>query len=482
MHALWVLLLSGVYCFSEEAYYSTLVLSMALSVLAFSLTTVVLARDATRALLAGILMLLSKAFVDYSTSGLENPATYFLLCTLAIVATAHAGGRGGVVRVSLMGSLAVLNRLDLVWLVAPTVLAAVLASKRPVRDAALAVAGSAPLLGWIAFATVYYGTWIPSPAHAKVFGLDSGRGAILRQGLGYLNDSLVRDPLTLSVIAAAIVVAALRRNRVHVALMAGVACYLAYVVWIGGDFMSGRFLAAPFLVAVIVVAQSLPRESPRTAMLALAIAATLGARALPSTLFTGPEYDDQNPDRRLVVDCRGFSFQNTGLISAGRRRWPNLGRVSPPAELPPMLVLDSVGKVGFSGGPGVHIVDHLALCDPLLSRMPPIAHDDRWMAAHLRRHIPTGYLSTLRTGTRRLADPNIAEFHRRIQHRPGDRAFLALGRAAGGVFSAARGPPEQPAGATRGPSHRDVEPRNPRGKPACAGALRRVPGGGLAAL
>ena len=34
---------------------------------------------------------------------------------------------------------------------------------------------------------------------------------------------------------------------------AGLAAYAAYIVWIGGDFMGGRFLTAPFVVATLVL-------------------------------------------------------------------------------------------------------------------------------------------------------------------------------------------------------------------------------------
>ena len=40
------------------------------------------------------------------------------------------------------------------------------------------------------------------------------------------------------------------------ALAAGLALHLVYVVAIGGDFMSGRFLCAPLFVAVLIVGRA----------------------------------------------------------------------------------------------------------------------------------------------------------------------------------------------------------------------------------
>jgi arabinofuranosyltransferase len=415
VHALWVLLLSGVYACTREIYYSSLVLSIVLALASYALVVFRIARGAWLAVIAGTLLLLSKAFVDYSTSGLENPATYLLLCLLVLAASADPSPRRAFL-VSALSSLTVLNRLDLVWIVAPILCGTLLAAERRAQALKAALIGGLPLAAWALFALLYYGTLIPSPAYAKVFGPGLGRLEILGRGTGYLVDSLRRDPLTLCAVAAAAAAAAFRRERVSIALMLGVLLYLSYVVWIGGDFMSGRFLAAPFLASVVVLCRALPAHSPRLSAAALAVILALGVRALPSTLLSGPGYDDQNLEHRLFVDCRGFYFQSTGLLCTGERRWSNPGRVlAAPLGAPPLVVMDSVGKTAFSAGPGVHMVDHLALCDPLLSRLPALDREERWMPAHLRRHIPAGYLATLRTGESRVEDPSLSEYYRRIQ-------------------------------------------------------------------
>ncbi len=66
------------------------------------------------------------------------------------------------------------------------------------------------------------------------------------------------------------------------------------------------------------------------------------------------------------------------------------------------MLMQAVGMPGFRAGASSHIVDSLALCDPLLSRLPAVDLDRKWMAAHLARHVPTGYLETLRTGQNRI--------------------------------------------------------------------------------
>ena len=57
------------------------------------------------------------------------------------------------------------------------------------------------------------------------------------------------------IIAGAVAALSTRKVRI-IAMVAAALLYLAYVVWIGGDFMGGRFLAAPLFCIVVAVAAS----------------------------------------------------------------------------------------------------------------------------------------------------------------------------------------------------------------------------------
>jgi arabinofuranosyltransferase len=76
-HPLWLFLLVPARALTGEAYYSTLALSYVISARAwccFSLAR----RAAALRIRAGGVALLSQAFVDYSSSGLENPLSHLL--------------------------------------------------------------------------------------------------------------------------------------------------------------------------------------------------------------------------------------------------------------------------------------------------------------------------------------------------------------------------------------------------------------------
>jgi hypothetical protein len=63
----------------------------------------------------------------------------------------------------------------------------------------------------------------------------------------------------------------------------------------------------------------------------------------------------------------------------------------------PELMQYAIGSVGYSTGPGIHILDLHGLSDPLLARLP--AQDQTLIIpGHVLRAVPPGYLETLRSG------------------------------------------------------------------------------------
>jgi len=128
-----MLLLSGVYflayrvlglSFPGELYFTAVSLSILLSVLAVLVFSFRICRTSTVALIGVGILALSRAFVDYSTSGLENPLAHLLLAVFFVLyLTGHndpqPGASGRLLRLSLVASLLGTCRLDLLLLVLP---------------------------------------------------------------------------------------------------------------------------------------------------------------------------------------------------------------------------------------------------------------------------------------------------------------------------------------------------------------------------
>ena len=259
---------------------------------------------------------MSKAFVDYSTSGLENPLTHLLLVCFLLVFLKRPLGDRSFLLLALLGGLAALNRMDVILIVLPGLLACWY-QRRSLRTTGLLVLGFAPFLLWELFSLFYYGFLFPNTAYAK---LSTGvpAGLLIQQGLFYLLNSLATDPLTPVVIAAGLVTPLLIGYRRHAPISVGIALYLLYVVWIGADFMAGRFLTAPLLCAVVLLSRSPAARSPRALLVSLGVILLLGMISQNPPLLSAERYgiEPAYTEQHGVGDERACYYPATGLLRA----------------------------------------------------------------------------------------------------------------------------------------------------------------------
>lgn len=417
-HPLWFLLLSGLLTLIHNPFLILWGLSFVCTIGVCVLLEARLARGLWQGAVGILVLLTSKAFVDFSASGLENPLAHILLVVFVLVAirTFDAPRFPTLVALAATGSALYLTRADLMVLVAPVgVVIAWRERLNPRRLAAAFALGALPAIAWTGVSLWYYGFPFPNTAYAK---LGTGWSVWQRTGQGftYLADSLQRDFITLPALGLGILLG-LRSRGVDRAMALGVACYLAYVVWIGGDFMSGRFLTVPLLAAVIVIVRA---PLNRTGLAAAAVGvACLALPTLGSTLLSGPEFHNKSLSDAGIADERGFYFQGSGLVAGGwadlrhgseqnPRQWTETGRGV-------LIVCGRLGSAGMAAGPGVHLIDPCGLADPLLARLPP-REDLEQRVGHLARSLPTGYLDSVRDGGNHVADEDLRAFYELLRH------------------------------------------------------------------
>lgn len=426
-HPLWFFVMSATYGLTGEMYFTSIATSVAVGVVAVALA----ARSAPRlggAMYVVVALSVAKCFTEYTTSGLENPLTHLLVAAFAVVYFRGSPGKRDLVALSLLTSLSAFNRMDTLLLTAPALCHAALTVWRTEaglgRTVGLLLAGTLVFVAWELFSVVYFGTPVPNTAYAK---LGSGVSPLrmAKQGVWYLWNSLRLDPITLVTIACASAVTVARRGspdtlRSQIFLLGGL-LYLAYVVRIGGDFMSGRFLTGPFLVAVLVLAR-LPLDAQRgrwpwAGMCVATVAVSLVSPVGP--LRTDARYGEGKPadarDARMVTDERRFFFQGVALVLAFegepmvRHGWAQAGRAMR-AKGPHVEVDNVIGWHGFYAGPDVYIIDKYALSDPLLARLPA-ARKARWRVGHLERPLPRGYVESIESGRNELEDPALSAMY-----------------------------------------------------------------------
>jgi arabinofuranosyltransferase len=348
----------------------------------------------------------STSFLHFSTSGLENSLAH-LLAALFVFERWQTGRKPTRLGFLLVAGL-FLTRFDYALLAAPVVLWVCLASFR--RALRLAVPALILTFAWLGFATFYYGFPFPNTAYAKLNTAISFSEQ-LGQGITYLVDSACRDPLVLSVIAFTGFLV-LRKNTPATAraLYLGVVLYVAYVVCIGGDFMSGRFLTTAYLVCVLLATQQLAAQFSPWAL--PATAATLVLLALPGLADrrADPMRSECYVPASGIVDERQCYVDDTNLAQNVRnQKWKNhvyLREFAKAAsETPgPIIVYDLVGLVSYANQQHKHIVERFGLTEPLLARIKFVPHSG-WRIGHFFRELPNGYLDTLRTGKNVIEDP-----------------------------------------------------------------------------
>jgi arabinofuranosyltransferase len=418
-HPLWMLVLAAPFGVLRDPQWTTFLVSFLCT--AGTLALLLWRLPMWSAAGAVLVLTASRAFVDYSTSGLENPLSFLLLTGFwllylmddtrathggaAAMAAAPLPSRGRrLFWLALLASLTVLNRQDLLLLVAPALLREAwrVWTRQPrgprVALSTLALA-AVPLGLWHLFSLIYYGFLLPNTAYAKL-GHGLPRAALIAQGFHYLGDSLTFDPVTMVTIVAALVIGAIAVRTLpgFAAIVAGLFLHVAYIVWVGGDFMSGRFLTPAFLTSVVVLASLVPQRWPRRTLIAVAALLLLSLATTGSPLRVTaalPQAGRVIPAPQGIMDERVYYYPYTGLIQKLRgiqvrnQSWAAAGAQAGQAMC--VREFGSIGLFGYFAGPKVHLIDLYGLGDPLMARLPATSG---WRIGHFTRTPPHGYTAT----------------------------------------------------------------------------------------
>ncbi|MBN1594783.1 hypothetical protein JW933_02545, partial [candidate division FCPU426 bacterium] len=314
-HPLWLLILTGLGFFTREYYFTSVLLGIALSLGAFWIMVLKIGKTPAHAFAAAVMLTFSKAYMDYATSGLENSLSYFLLAFFFLLYLEARQTPKYFFWLSLLAALGMLVRMDHALLFLPALIQRFFALARQNRRQAiwLLVLGSSPFIAWELFAVVYYGFPFPNTAYAK---LNTGLAGLVlcRQGFYYLLNSLIYDPVTLLVICLGGLLPFLLDSEPEKKIISlATALYMAYVIKIGGCFMSGRFLAAPFLLAVCLLLTTV-RFTPGAFSILLALALLLSPISPDNPWRSDARYENRTFDTHKIADERGFYFQITGLL------------------------------------------------------------------------------------------------------------------------------------------------------------------------
>lgn len=440
-HPLWFFLISLFTFLTGHILFVLYALSF---VLTFFFALYVLGRfsiSAGNSLICGLLLISSQAYIDFATSGLENPlSNAIVLLLFALISkkesyyhsskTAHINTKLINSAICFLCGISYLSRPDLILIcIIPTIYTLYNAIKNKESIILPIVIGSLPIISWTAFSIIYYGYPFPNTAYAKLGAQISGK-KYLHQGFNYVFDSLYKDPITLTSFFLAVFLAFRKRNTLHIIFAISGIVYCLYVIKVGGDFMSGRFFNTVFAIGVIIIAQT--PLSLRAKQVIFFSCLLLSLFSLKRTVFSGNEYPHFALHRGGIANERGFYYENTGLlvhskmnstylhINADFYNFPSWDHASIQA---PRRVISLCGGLGFTAihaGPSVYELDTCALADPFLSHLAAEYNSHwhffhlHWRIGHLIRALPDGYEESVRNNDNEVADQKLKTFYDKV--------------------------------------------------------------------
>ena len=191
---LWTMLGALVYAFTNEVWITGMMMGICISLLAFGLLFGTANPSKPKVLLLGILALLSSAFIDFSTSGLENSLSHLLILIFSLQFLKDRRDAKWLRNLAGLAALLMLNRPDLIIVAGPACLFAFFVTEKKGKWKAVWI-GLLPILLWEVFSLTYYGFLLPNTWYAKL-GVADGRLLLIEKGFVYFWNCLRRDPVT----------------------------------------------------------------------------------------------------------------------------------------------------------------------------------------------------------------------------------------------------------------------------------------------
>jgi arabinofuranosyltransferase len=406
---IWLLLLGSVYWFALSIlqlpdlnllYYLSIASSILISLFTFAWLLKMVSNNSSKALIVITGLLISKAFIDYSTSGLENPLTHLLILLFLIqyarlAESHHRWDIPHLTLISLIGSLLV----ALQWEYFPLIGIIFFTTGIRLRGGARRWASWGilllPLGLYLLFSAFCYGFPLPNMYVAR-FHAGLGWGRLARQGLMYLLNLIDFDPGSVIILVLGLLAVLFGRAHTFYPFVLGIFSSIALIVLTGGDSISGRLFSPLVFLSVLLLCQ-VDIELSKLGQVALLMIVVIGLTAERSPLRGDLNYAYPEPDHRGVFDDRGVAYQSTGLLRLNRATiYPSgsewAGGDWQFQEYRDVVVLDEYrfGMVAYQLGPESYVLATTGISDPLLARLPTV---DRvvWDLFSLSREIPENY-------------------------------------------------------------------------------------------
>ncbi len=439
-HPLWFLLIS-LFSYFFNYVYVTFGLSFLLSFLSVYvlfkyIKNVSISNINFKLTVACFLVIFSKAFIDFSSSGLENPLSHFLLLLFFVLYFSFyaelqkksAFSNKRIYLLAFVSCLIYLTRMDHIIIVVPSLIGLLINlhnSGYGYRNYARLIAFPLVLIGgWHLFSLVYYGFLFPNTAYAKL-----GTGILqedyLLQGFTYFYYTLKTDPVTILVIILGLFSTIEKKDNLLPTF--GVFLYCVYILKIGGDFMVGRFYSAPFIVSLLLILRLEYKNRLISRKIFIFVTlCVLSVNTFNKNILNLRSYVDEAgnvfyygiADERAYYLKRGLGFYD---IFERSLAFNNLIRAYDTwiyrSSETNFITVRAIGYPSIVSGPSTYVFDRLALTEPLLSKLPVVSKYN-FRIGHFFRSIPSGYIQTLLSNSNNnlIEDKEIASYYDKLRN------------------------------------------------------------------
>jgi arabinofuranosyltransferase len=363
----------------------------------------------------------SEAFLSFQTSGLESSLTHCLLTVFYYYYLVY-DGENKLYLLAGVGGLIMLNRMDEVFLIGPPLILLFIRDQTFwLKRCLYCGVAMLPLGLWSVFSIVYYGFLFPNTKYAKIASSASDTIALgLRYALDYLSAEMHVAVLLLATVA--IYIAGARwvpfegASKIRV-LLGAIAIHIAYIVYVGGDFMRGRFFV-PDLILVCLALLWMVDIRARTVQCILVASALAISAVSYAVAFRELDIPYMAPG---VENERNFYKEYLALNTNPYKAYYNHPWAKVTQNLNALFGGTGSGTViGMTGNRSywirrdIALIDPIGLTDAFIARLPVI--DDR-RTGHFLHDIPAEYYLERTQGKRieKWKNPTYQELARKIE-------------------------------------------------------------------
>lgn len=443
---LWTLIVASGMLFWNNPYAVGMIFNLLFSGTAlFMLLKLIYRKENWRVVLtaATVMLCLSKTYLSFTTSGLENALT-IMLCSFYLYVffgNEYYSGKE-LFKIAFLEGLIAFTRMDCALIFSFTSVYAFLfryrkdendkggfSLKKLCKVVPVAISGLSPFIFWELFSLFYFGSLIPNTALAKKLNTGFPTHEYLIRGFWYFVFSNALDFIILPVFFTAVVTVCgkawkKRKELTHshvkeVFLAAGLTLYFFYVFDIGGDFMLGRHFFVLFWISLFVLTANFVFNSWKYLLIFLptvlfaAFAALIlspihadSGESVVSAAYNSVSREVKNHISHYgyMGDTQEFTYPYTGLKNVLQSYFET-------GEARSIQACPCMGINWFFGNKAQY---EWRFYDPLLSRLPG-EHSKYWGTGLVTRKIPSGYFETLLLNENHIQNKNLAFYYSKLK-------------------------------------------------------------------